>query len=341
MQNDQPPSSNAPDPNAAQLVRTETILHDRLEVRIYAHEIEGRDGLVPCCTYVTRGFALLGQRELCFSLRRQLTESREAFSEEPLKLFGALWHRVNATQGSLIQSGDVFALEPGTFLGRPDVKGVGVVPYVPVEGLALEREPLLLLGLVGNELDIARDYGLLRVSARLGQLEGMFHTCPWFDRDRKSLVLRDSAEKTVLGKCMRVTVRAGSVVVAEDCVTLRLPKSAAEALREPLGDLPADTALVLLMPLDETADGLLCWEPMSKEITAIGGRDSEGRRVAGNFAALVSEQPANGANPLEDGFALRMTSATWTEARRAIANGEPIAIEAGDGSLAWRIQWED
>lgn len=337
MQNDNSDASFV----ARALVRTDTLLAERLEVRIYAHEIEGRDGLVSCVTYVTRGFALLGQRELCFSLKRLMTESREMISDEPKKLFGALWHRVNATSGSLIQPGDVFALEPGMFLGRDDVRGLGVVSYVPVEGLVLESEPLLLVGLVGDELDVARDYGLLRVTARLGQSEGMFHTCPWFDRGRKSLVLRDSAEKTVLGKCMRVTVRAGSVVVAEDCVTLLLPKSAAEALREPLGDLPADTGLVLLMPLDERADGLLCWEPGAKEITAIGGRDSQGRRVSGNFAALVSEQPGDGANPLEDGFALRMTTARWTEIRRALASGEAREVSATDGSLSWRIQWEE
>jgi hypothetical protein len=326
------------------LVRTETILTERLEVRIYAHEIEGRDGLVSCCTYVTRGFALLGQRELAFSVRRLLTETRADFSTDPLKLFGALWHRVQSTSGALIQSGDVFALEPdSSFLGRNDVRGVGVLPWISSDGLTVEAiqtgAPLLLIALVAEELDVARDYGLLRVSARLGQNEGLFHTCPYFDRTRKSVVPRDNAEKTVLGRCMRVTVRAGSACVEQDRVTLRLPVSAAEALREPLGDLPAETGLVLLLPLDETADGLLCWEPGSKELTAIGDRDSRGLRVGANFVVFVSDQPDDGANPLEDGFALRMTKHTWTLVRRALATGEAIEIAPTDSSLPWRIEW--
>lgn len=313
----------------------------RLAVDVYAHEIDARDGLISCWTYASEGFAREGHPELVFTVKRAIADERAAFSQEPLKLFTAVWHRLQSVEGSVLQSGDVLALEPGTFLGRDDVRAVGVLEAMPLDGVSLGRdERRMLVALVGDEYDVARDYGLSRVAARLGQETGMFPCAPWFDRGRISVARNDRAERTVLGKCMRVTARAGSAVVTEDRVVLELPKSAAEALRAPLGELPADTALVLLVPLDPRADGLLVWEPGARELTAIGASDAIGARVSGNFLALVPEQPSDGANPLEDGFAVRLSSASWSSVRRALAAGEPIDVPSTDETLPFSLRWQ-
>lgn len=315
-------------------------MQGRLTVSVYAHDVDARDGLIPCWSFVSDGFAREGHPELVFTVRRALAEARDAFTQEALKLFTAMWHRLNTVEGAVLQSGDVLAIEPGPFLGRDDVRAVGLLPAVDLQGVPRSSaQTLMLVALVGNEFDVARDYGLSRVAARLGQETGMFPCAPWFDRERLSVARNDRAERTVLGKCLRVTARAGSVVVSEDRVALELPRSAAEALREPLGELPSDTALVILLPVDLRADGLLVWEPGARELTAIGPADAIGARVSGNFIAFVSGQPADGSNPLEDGFALRMTGATWTRVRRALAAGEPIEVPATDESLAFALRW--
>jgi hypothetical protein len=322
------------------LVQRVDAIPGRLSIHVHAHEVPSRDGLTPCWSFVTAGFADEGHPELLFSVRRGLTDAREEPPRGALELFRAVWHRLHAVEGALLQSGDVLALEPGTFLGRDDVRGVGVLQEIPMPGVPAAKRPrLMLMGLVGEEHAVARDYGLARVAARLGQEEGMFPTAPWFDRKRIDLARNDRAERTVLGRCLRVTCRAGSAVVERDTIVLELPSSAAEALRAPLGDLPADTGLVLLLPIDPRADGLLVWEPGARELTAIGSADAQGARVSGNFLALVPGQPADGSNPLEDGFAVRVTDLSWTALRRALAAGEPFELPAQDDSLPFALRW--
>lgn len=138
---------------------------------------------------------------------------------------------------------------------------------------------------------------------------------------------------------MRVTARAGSACVEGDRVALQLPATAAGALRDPIGELPDETALVVLVPIDAKADGLLVWRPGDKELTAIGPSDAVGAKVSGNFLAIVPNQPADGSNPLEDGFAVRLTNDSWARVRRALAAGEPIEIPATDDSLPFVLRW--
>ncbi|MDP3275507.1 MAG: hypothetical protein Q8Q09_09955 [Deltaproteobacteria bacterium] len=316
------------------------LLAGRLSLAVYAHEVHAQDGLVPCWTWVSQGFALEGHPELTLTIRRGLREPVEPFSQDPAKLFGALWHRLHAVEGALLQSGDVLALEPGEFLATDQWAAVGALPAMPLAQVpALDANALMLIALYKDEFELARDYGLSRVSARMGRDAGLFPSAPWLDRDRKSVAKNDRPERTVLGKCLRVTSRAGCVFVSDDCVQLELPARAAEGLRAPLGELPEDTALVLLLPHDPLADGVLVWQPNDREITAIGAQDSRGTRVCGNFVALIHGQPANGANPLEDGFAVRTKDTEWQALRRALAAGQDWSLTATDESLGFALRF--
>lgn len=321
------------------VLRREDLIPGHLSVSVHSLEVSARDGFVPCWSFVSDGFTALGHPELVLTIRRSLGDLQDQPPTEAIKLFTAVWHRVHSVEGSVLQSGDVLAIEPGAFLSRDDIRGVGILDAMTLDGIELGPRFRMLLPLVGEELSVARDYGLSRVAARLGQEEGMFPTAPWFDRGRKSVVRNDRSDRTVLGKCMRVTARAGSAFVEGDRIVLELPTSAAGALRDPLGELPADTALAVLVPLDPRADGLLVWNPNDRELTAIGPSDAVGARVSGNFIALVPNQPADGANPLEDGFAARFTEARWTEVRRALAAGEPVEVPSTDETMPFVLRW--
>ncbi|MFO0561487.1 MAG: hypothetical protein U0269_25985 [Polyangiales bacterium] len=321
------------------VLRRDELIPGHLSVSVHSHDVSARDGLVSCWSFVSEGFAPLGHPELVFTVRRALNDARDAAPTEAIKLFTAVWHRVHSVEGAVLQSGDVIAIQPGTFLGRDDVRGVGVIDAMPLDDLTLDSRHKTLIALVGEELEVARDYGLSRVVARLGQDEGMFPSAPWFDRARKSVARNDRSEKTILGRCMRVTARAGSATVEGDRIVLELPTTAAGALREPIGELPEDTALVVIVPIDPRADGLLVWRPGDRELTAIGPSDAVGAKVSGNFIALVPNQPEDGSNPLEDGFAVRMTNDSWARVRRALAAAEAIELAAGDDSLPFSLRW--
>jgi hypothetical protein len=321
------------------MLHRDELIPGHLSVSVHSHDVSARDGLVPCWSFVSDGFAALGHPELVFTIRRALSDRREDPPKDAIKLFTAVWHRVHTVEGAVLQSGDVLAIQPGTFLGRDDVRGVGVIDAMPLDEISLDSRYRTLVALVGEELEVGRDYGLSRVVARLGQDEGMFPCAPWFDRGRKSVARNDRSERTILGKCMRVTARAGSACVEGDRIVLDLPTTAAGALREPMGELPEDTALVVLVPINAKADGLLVWRPGDKELTAIGPADAVGAKVSGNFIALVPNQPADGSNPLEDGFAVRLTSESWARVRRAIAAGEPADVAATDDSLPFALRW--
>lgn len=321
------------------VLRRDELIPGHLSVTVHSHDVSARDGLVSCWSFVSEGFAPLGHPELVFTVRRALHDARDAVPTEAIKLFTAVWHRVHSLEGAVLQSGDVLAIQPGTFLGRDDVRGIGVIDAIPLDDLPLDSRHKTLIALVGEELEVARDFGLSRIIARLGQDEGMFPSAPWFDRARKSVARNDRSDRTILGRCMRVTARAGSATVEQDRIVFELPTSAAVALREPIGALPDDTALVVIVPIDPRADGLLVWRPGDREVTAIGPANSIGAKVSGNFIALVPNQPQDGSNPLEDGFAVRMTSESWARVRRAIASAEAIDLPATDGSLPFSLRW--
>jgi hypothetical protein len=49
------------------------------------------------------------------------------------------------------------------------IRGVGVIDAMPLDEISLDSRYRTLVALVGEELEVGRDYGLSRVVARLGR----------------------------------------------------------------------------------------------------------------------------------------------------------------------------
>jgi hypothetical protein len=125
----------------------------------------------------------------------------------------------------------------------------------------------------------------------------------------------------------------------ENRIELRVMRGAEPSLRR-LAELPPDAVIALLPSLDPEADGLLCWEPGQAAPLGITPPDSEGALLAGCFVVFVPAQPDDGGLMLEDGYAVKLTAASWQAVRDALINGRDLDLPAR-GAMALRVVWLD
>src|SRR6185369_17916157 len=86
------------------------IISGKLSARVYLHELDSRQGAIPCWSYVTDGLTGQQQAELVFTLRRDPGEPSDGFPPDPLQLFATVYQLAaqgkRVTAGSFTQFGD-------------------------------------------------------------------------------------------------------------------------------------------------------------------------------------------------------------------------------------------
>lgn len=302
--------------------------------RVMLHEITAWDGVISCWTYVTGGMFALGHPELTFTLLRDEGDPEDVVPTAPLQLFAMVHQR--AAQGHRLRAGDVTELRD-TRLFDHHILYVHAPLYLDVE---LPVDALAMLLVTSDELRAVREYGAMRVLARLGQASGFFPYPPWADRRRRALSLRDTFEASVLGKTPRAAIEQLSVVGKDEQIQL-VAQRAARPLLQRLAQLPEDSAFALLTGLDPTVDSCLVWEPGQAKAAAIARPGSAGAKIAGCFVAFLPGQPADGGLLLEDGYAMQLTAASWQAVRQALIGGADLTIPATDGGKAFTLTWRD
>jgi len=111
----------------SKLLHTAEVVPGKLSVSVYSHEIETRDGMLRCWTYVSQGTERHGQREIVFTLRRTPEMELRGFPRELFDIF-ELIHGY-AEKGELVSDGGYTVFNPGMrFLGR---KGPWGLMYLP------------------------------------------------------------------------------------------------------------------------------------------------------------------------------------------------------------------
>ena len=311
-------------------VRVE-IVPGRLSARVYTHDIATQQARIPCWSYVTDGLAAHDQAEIVFTLRR---EPEEGVPDPPLQLFAAI-HEL-AERGQRVTAGGQTEFGDGRFFDRH----VLYAPAQALSGVPLPPGCLTALLVTPDELRAARTFGSTRVLARMGQAATHYPFPPWADRRRRGMAVDRTLEASALAKLPRASAQDVRATLHGDRIVVSALRSEQPSWSGRLAQLPDRVPIALLTALDPTANGCLVWVPGQKEPEAIVPTGSDASRVCGCFLALFEDQPANAGKILEDGFAMQLTGEAWQALRRALIEGEELAIPATD-AMSLALTWRD
>ena len=101
--------------------------------------------------------------------------------------------------------------------------------------------------------------------------------------------------------------------------------------------MPEDQGVSLLTGIDRMADECLTWEPGQREPFAITPPGSQGERLSGCFLMLLPGRKEEEARLFEDGFAWMLNDTSWKAVKRALSEGQALALMVGGTRL--RIEW--
>ncbi|MEO8700041.1 MAG: hypothetical protein ABI867_08350 [Kofleriaceae bacterium] len=302
--------------------------------RVFAHELRPQRGVVPCWSYVTDGLRAFGQHEMVLTIVRPADQGADRAPGDPLGLLRTIAGL--AQQGRLVDAGGFTEVGPSGLFGRPQLRGLAYQTAAPMDGVTLPPGCLAAIVLVGDEMEVAKRFGALRVLARLGRANNFWPTTPWCEPDRGACC---AADESILGNVASAAMPGVSAVLEGDRVTVRIARST-HARFVQAGLPPPETALALLTVLDDHADACLVWFQGQPGPEAISAPNSRGARVSGCFIAFVPQQEADGADTFEDGFAARLTDASWLTLRDAILRGTAATIPGATGKTLV-LEWFD
>lgn len=325
------------DTNPSQFPMQFELIPQKLRARVYLHEIDSKDGCVPCWSYVTDGLWKQGQKELIFTLRRELNEQPRAFPDAPLHFFQQISQL--AEKGRQVNEGDFTEFGAAGFLGCSDWRALLYIPAQPLVGVEMPSPLLAAILLTHEELEVLKNLGVTRVIAHLGRAYNYYPCPPWSERSRTSLVSMSTMQESIVARVPRL--RGSGIRVSQEAnhIFLQLLPEAGEFLRSKLDQFPLNIVLALLTELDPTANACLVWQPGQVNPEAIASPNSQGSRISGCFIAFVPQQAEDKGQVFEDGFIMLLTDTSWILIRQAIKSGNSIFVPATTNGLSFSLEW--
>jgi len=193
-------------PSATQFPHVVDVIPGKLKVKLFLHDLQVHNEIIPCWTYLTDGLITHKQKEIMFTLRRGPDQRPEDYPRQFFTLFGDFFRF--AEQGRLVDVGDPTLFTEEGFCGRKEFRGIGYVEPVSLPGVETGESPLLAgILLMNDEAMIAARLGLTRVAALLGKHFSYYPFPPWSDLDRQPMVSLASMENSLLARASRVPVR--------------------------------------------------------------------------------------------------------------------------------------
>ena len=160
------------------------VIPGKLNVKMFLHDVPSEGEVIPCWSYVTDGFVAQHQKETILTLRRDTDAKPADYPRGFLELFAMLFHYTE--RGQPVDVGDSALFSGVEFLPEKDIRGIGFVEPQGLLGVETGDTPLLAgILLKGDEVQIAWDFGLTRITALIG-MEYRHYPCPiWSDLKRR------------------------------------------------------------------------------------------------------------------------------------------------------------
>ena len=339
------PLTSAKQPPAS-IIADVTIAPGECTVRVYSHAIATRSGIVPLWVFVSDGLARHGQEEVALAIRRGVGEETN-YPRDVFTLYHTLFtlaaddRRVLHSEMSLL--GPDFHL-----LGVPDLRGVLYAPGQRIVGVPLPEKFLTALLVTKEEYQVIARYGDVRFLAHLGDESGVHPYPPWTDPQRVPTT-RAAMGLSVLATPVPRVASAGLVVALEPPagaseirlegrVILRIAPEALGAIDDMLANLPLDMPVALLADFDPTADAVFTYNAKATAPTALSCDTARASQILADFLIIVPGQGSDEALTMkEDGFVLKISAATWTALREAMAKRAPYSKHLAE--LDFAIEW--
>jgi hypothetical protein len=298
------------------------------------HSINTQWGEHECYSFVTQGLAAHGQRELVLTLRATPGAMSDSFIAELKGYFIAV--RDFAAEGRLVNVGAV------TMFGQrrpfPGWHLLYTVPY-PWPGVPIPPNALAVVFITDKEMELQRRCGSARVMTALGKMYSHYPCPSWCDPQRPELPAAAILEASLLAKTGGIINWDVRVLQNGNDIVLRIPPRQQPHVRQFLEQAPEDAVIPLITGIDRTADACLTWEPGQREPTAISVPGSTGEWVSGCFLMIVPGQEEESARVFEDGFTWMLNDTSWQALRRALMEGQALALLIQDKRL--RLEWVD
>jgi len=304
-----------------------------LSARVFLHVLSPPSGPVWCWSYVTRGLEAYRQREVVFTVGIDAGGDAGRVPTEPLRFAATLQYL--AGQGRVVDAGGLSQLGGAGFLGRP---AITYARAEPMAGVELPAGALAAVLITADEIAVYQTFGQARLLALLGQSYRYYPFPPWADLQRGSVTSMASNEGSLLGQVPRAAV-TGAARIEGERLALRLHPSSAALLHQLLSGIGAGSVFALTMSIDPEADGCLVWQAGQPGPSAITPPSSRGAHLAVGFLAVLPDQPADGGQFFEDGFAMFLTSSSSQALREALATGRAMRIPGQGGKMSLSVEW--
>jgi hypothetical protein len=362
------------DKKVTQLPTWFELIPGKLAVRLYRHDIETFNGIVPCWSYVSDGLWAHGQKEMIFTLRRSqpdelatLPDTSTPFFPDVHQYIVAFFQEVYrfAQQGQLVYEGDCSWFGSPGFFGNSEWAAFVYIHPQQMAGIEVSFPLLAAILLTAEEFEVYRNFGVTRIMSHLGRAY-VYYPCPsWSERSRSSVVSMEAMQESILRRMPLLSVRGGGVRAYQEArpnsiqkspepgrylqqqivqwssntthITLQVSPQASEELRRQLAQYPPDAVVAVLTELDPTANACLVWRSGQPNAFAITPPNSDGSRLGGCFIAFVPQQASDKGQILEDGFIILLTDASWMAIREAIASGHPIFVPATNDGASFSL----
>jgi Domain of unknown function (DUF3480) len=311
-----------------------TIIPECLSVRIYLHDMETRDGSVPCWTYVTEGMLVHQQKEFVFSLRREPDEEPTVFPREPVGLFKYFFEI--AQQGHTVDVGGFTQFAEPNFFGRH----LTYIEPQTIVGIELPVHAITALLITEDEVLTVQQFGITRVMSRLGFASRYYPCPPWSERKRPGISFAATLEQSILRRIGYIgSLKGLHVNIEAEEVHVRLNPASTTELQHVLEQTPTDEILLLLPDLDVNANACLVWEPGQDKPFAISPEGSDGSRIGACFLMICPEQNHDHVHQVEDGITVLLTDATWASVREALLAQNSLRIQPENGTFSITFSW--
>ena len=281
-----------------------------------------------CRSYLTRGLASVGQREIMFVLAPHAEAVTVEFEQVVLSVLQLIYKL--ACDGRTVDVGDMTTFgEPGPF----GLSGCGLAYLESVEGPgpAVPKDALLALLLRPEECAAANVAGVYRAVAWIAR------AYRWFPYPKLSEPLRPTAvppglPETLLAKLpLMKAPREAGVFLQNKTLILRLQGAVFEELAAAFAATEQNPCFAIVTGHVPHATGRWVWLPKGHAPEAIGPSGSSLSTIEGGFVILMGAQAVNEASVIEDGFGARFSSDAWAVLREAIQSRKDVEIEmAGD-----------
>ncbi|EQL32153.1 hypothetical protein BDFG_05634 [Blastomyces dermatitidis ATCC 26199] len=303
-----------------------------VQALIFYHKIKSViSGEMDCWTYISKGLAQVGQKEIVFTIRRRAGEREDHLPIAPFQWMKFVYSA--AKDGQRVEEFQRTEFHSPSFLDRSDFQWIVYCPAHPITNIPASYFPtewLQVIPLTAPEAEVAQKYGIMRALGHLGAQERWFPFPPWINRDRQPCITMASMAGSVKDSIPLVVVRGISALKRGMEIVLHVPRESAFHLKHALTQFQLEHVFALDSYHYKDADSGLLWSNTDVQPRGYAAGTSN-TCMNLNYFTFCPCQEKNELKMVEDGFIFMITNYTWASLRQYIDQSTSTGIALPSG----------